>query len=73
MSNECIHDVWPASSCTICNGRVDRERAQALDTTVMARMTAKFSGSCQCDEAIDPGDPIALLSSGVWVCEDCAS
>jgi hypothetical protein len=67
---ECIHGLGPVAACVICNGRTKREAAEADE--VVTRAPAKYEGTCwRCDSAIEPGDTIVLLRSGMWVCEGC--
>jgi hypothetical protein len=69
---ECIHGIWPASSCTRCNGR-DKLAAQ-LDLEPVATFPAKYSGqcsTCHCWWAV--GDLITKLGdSGRYVHARCA-
>ena len=53
---ECIHGIWPASVCTVCNGK-DRK----AETEVHWRtFPAKYAGQCAgCDLPINVGDIIA--------------
>lgn len=68
--DECIHGMYPASSCTLCNGK--SERAQREADSIEYEFVAKFRGACQrCRDFINPGEEMARTGDGRLVCRDC--
>ena len=65
----CIHLLDPAT-CTMCNGREERERRAA--TTVAYTMTARYDSTLGCGHAVEVGDEFAVMSNGLYKCSDCA-
>ena len=69
--DECIHGMYPASSCSLCNGRERREQAER--DRIVARWAAKFAGVCtKCGDDIAVGEPIARTADDRYVCGECA-
>lgn len=55
---DCIHGVWPATSCSICSGHdaADRKVAERAPVT----FTAAYESACpSCRQPIRVGDTIA--------------
>jgi hypothetical protein len=69
---ECIHGMWPASSCALC-----KERPVSDQTWVeKGRFAASYSGRLNaCGHTIAEGDTIVRQERGGearFVCEACA-
>lgn len=63
----CIHSIWPPRMCSICNGRVARERKAAQRSTVprSAPFEARYPGQCAiCGGHMEVGDLIVRLDVG---------
>jgi hypothetical protein len=69
-AEQCIHGIWPSTSCTYCNGREEREAKAAR--TVVRRWAAMFDGPLACGCTAVVGDPIVRMGDGRIICEDCA-
>lgn len=63
---ECKHGIYPASSCTICNGKdkaYQEELKRASEHNVF-RMEAKFPSTCmECANPIKVGQRMVLVRS----------
>lgn len=68
MSDECIHGMYPVSSCTICNGK-DKACKEEPEVRVFP---ARYSGTCwDCDHDIEVGDLIQYQEGKPVVHEEC--
>lgn len=75
VEEDCIHGAWPPTSCTLCSGKVARERREAEEEarTVQYKFTAKFPGACtKYGENFDSGEPVAKMGNDLIYCGDCA-
>lgn len=71
---ECIHGIYPESSCTVCNGRDRAERleAQRQATTVAFYFTAQYGGECpRCGLPIAIHDQCAQMQDGTNIHRGC--
>jgi hypothetical protein len=67
---ECIH-LLDAATCSICNGRDAREKADAIPK-VEATFQARFAGECpECEFPIHEGQVVHRLSTGRYVHQGC--
>lgn len=66
--DECRHGMFPASSCSICNGN-DARRA-AADTTVVHWFEARYDGPIACGCHVQIGDRIGRRADNTFVCSD---
>lgn len=70
--NDCIHLLDPAT-CTICNGRDERERRNRIRTVERPRIfPARFAGDCDaCNLPIHVGQPIVWRPDTCPIHETC--
>jgi len=55
--DECIHLIFPATACTLCNGK----DAQRVKEDVWSEpFNARYPGGCPCGRPIRLGDSIVL-------------
>lgn len=67
---ECIHGIWPADVCTICNGK---DRAETTEAH-WRMFPAKYPGHCHgCDLPISVGQRIAWQEDSPVYHEGCES
>lgn len=65
----CIHDIWPPSSCSLCNGRAARE---AKIHTVGTTFPARYRSTCgECGNEFDVDQRIGKLSNDRYAHEAC--
>ena len=70
----CIHGMPSPASCLTCMEDEGLGAPPVPPVTVEYTFVAAFDGRCdQCNDSIEPGDTIAKLSDGTYVCEECAS
>lgn len=70
---DCIHGIWPPSSCTLCTGK-DIPVATESWTFIVARWEAKFPAKCyRCGDDISVGDQIAQDTEDNHLCEKCST
>lgn len=73
---ECIHGIWPVTSCQYCNGKAEQERREAMaGERIKYTFAAKYRGMCTggCREYIEPGDMICVMVNAQYWCETCAN
>ena len=67
---DCIHGIWPANVCTICNG-ADRRAETAVEWRTFP---AKYPGQCGgCNLPISVGQRIAWQDGSPIYHEGCES
>lgn len=69
--DECIHGMFPPTSCTICNGR-DAARARAA-AAIEYEFPARYISLLGCGHFSTIGETIARRADGTLVCTDCAT
>lgn len=68
---ECKHGIWPATSCSLCNGREKREQTER-DRVVWIG-TARYAAVCAggCGDFIEPGDRIVRTAADRYLHHRC--
>jgi hypothetical protein len=62
----CKHGLWPALSCSICNGNEARRSAEA--STVVHWFDARYDGRVGCGCYVQVGDRIGRREDDTFVC-----
>lgn len=71
MDDECIHLIWPAESCTICNP--PKKWVDPFKLLGGRAVVAEFDGVCpQCQGSIEKDLDEIVMYRGDWVHADCA-
>jgi hypothetical protein len=68
---ECLHGVWPSTSCTICNGKEKAEDKRQLEAEAFLQYS-KYPGHCShCNESFLAGTEIVRIVNGTYIHQEC--